>query len=394
MANTGPSIESSRPWLVSLFLLAAGASRAAAADRTWNGPDGGNWSVAANWLPVGTPQPTDDLIFPLALSGTAINANGATYTVNSLTFQGGYNVNGDGAIEVGAGGVTIDSAPWPFVFHVPITLTADQVWTIDCLVFQIDQIHLGANQWTATLAAGTESNVYYVSGSGAIIKNGAGLMRLRSNGSSHTGPFTIDDGVLRAENGAQLGDTDGTQAKGTTVNAPGVFEYIGTDPLPEALFLNGGGAVVLETTSSGVLFTGPVTLLSTSGISSRTRRSARVRAGDCRPRRARDRRRHGRRAQRAGAQQFPGSAVLRRSRRCAADGDTESTQSDGDREPAGERRHWNWPATPRRSAASTAPAGDARAQRHLPGADDQQRDAADLHRHDRRLGPPAQAGRG
>ena len=253
--------------IVSLLLLAAGARSAAAADRTWNGPDNGNWSVAANWLPVGTPQPTDDLIFPLALSGTAINANGATYTVNSMTFLGAYNINGNGAIEVGSGGVTLESAPWPFVFHVPITLTADQEWTIDCLYFQIDQIALGANEWTLTLAAGTDAHVYSVMGSGDIIKKGPGLMQFRSNISQHTGPLIILDGRVRAENGAQLGPADGTPEGGTVVVAPGVFEYAGTDPLPEAFSLDGNGAVVLEATTAGAkVFTGAVSLSSTSGV--------------------------------------------------------------------------------------------------------------------------------
>jgi autotransporter-associated beta strand protein len=254
--------------MVSLFLLAAGASHAAADTRTWNGADGGNWSVAANWLPVGTPQPTDDLVFPLALSGVAINANGATYTVNSITFEGIYIINGDGSIEVGAGGVTAAFTPGTFIFHVPVGLTADQVWSIDVPSAQIDDLNLGANQWTATIAAGTDLHLYVLIGSGAIVKTGAGLMQFKSI-SVHTGPITINDGRVRAENGAQLGDSDGTQAKGTTVNAPGVFEYAGTDSLPEALFLNGGGAVVLETMIVGLgpsVFTGGATLLSASGI--------------------------------------------------------------------------------------------------------------------------------
>ena len=131
-------------------------------------------------------------------------------------------------------------------------------------------MRIGSNDWTLTLAAGTDTRVYVVTGSGEIVKNGAGLMQFKSNISQHTGPLIITDGRVRAENGAQLGDSRRhAGARGRPVNAPGVFEYAGTDPLPEALFLNGGGAVVLETTIVGLgpsVFTGPVTLLSASGI--------------------------------------------------------------------------------------------------------------------------------
>ena len=48
--------------------------------RTWAGPSGGNWSVAANWSPTGVPQTGDTLVFDATSAAIdAVNDLGLFY---------------------------------------------------------------------------------------------------------------------------------------------------------------------------------------------------------------------------------------------------------------------------------------------------------------------------
>lgn len=64
--------------------------------RTWTGALNGNWSVAANWSPSGTPDPADDLFFPLnAANHTMTNDLPAGTVVGAMTFGSAYTLNGN-----------------------------------------------------------------------------------------------------------------------------------------------------------------------------------------------------------------------------------------------------------------------------------------------------------
>lgn len=54
--------------LLFLALIGGLPVRGWAVVRTWTGPSGGLWTVAANWLPAGTPQPGDDVVFSTSVT--------------------------------------------------------------------------------------------------------------------------------------------------------------------------------------------------------------------------------------------------------------------------------------------------------------------------------------
>ena len=67
-----------------------------AANRSYNGPDDGNWNVAANWLPIGVPSTLDNV----TISGRRVVLDVASVTINSLTLNGGATLSGTNALAI------------------------------------------------------------------------------------------------------------------------------------------------------------------------------------------------------------------------------------------------------------------------------------------------------
>ncbi len=64
--------------------------------RTWTGAINGNWSVAANWSPSGTPDPADALIFPASAANRAMTNDLPSGTaVGAMTFRDYYTLGGN-----------------------------------------------------------------------------------------------------------------------------------------------------------------------------------------------------------------------------------------------------------------------------------------------------------
>ncbi len=161
------------------------------ASKTWVG-DTGNWDVADNWNPSGVPSATDtvriesttDLAITLPTDGATVA--GATFVGdNAITLVDGAFTPGAFA-KIGAGTLSM-------------TLGADnnQPMNIEGTVaFVIPE------ETTRTLSG-------IISGSGKIVKNGAGELVL-SGANTFTGGTEITAGTLKSSNAAALGAGNGT----------------------------------------------------------------------------------------------------------------------------------------------------------------------------------------
>ena len=255
---------------VTLGILLIGASLvlapapAAAATRTWAGGNGDVWSVAANWAPAVTPVDGDDLVFDA--TGSTSSTNDLAISINTITFDTPHEISGNvftltsGITSTGSGPLAIGS----------VTLGGSQTWSSTAGEITVLTLALNGHTWTAD--ATQTVTVDTITGTGAIVKNGAGTLRI-SGDSFFSGPVTVAAGVMRIETPLGLGLGGSTPGNGTTVNAGATLTVAAAAPFTldgEALTLSGTGAAgigALTTDASDpVTFTGPITLAATARI--------------------------------------------------------------------------------------------------------------------------------
>ncbi len=231
------------------------------ATRLWDGGGTTNlWTDRFNWQGDLAPTAGDDLVFgpdadPTSLTNT--NDFGAGASFNSIAFNdAGYTLQGNG-INLGVGGVTYDvpGASGQNVIALGLTLAGTRDFNI---------VQGGLDD--ALLLTGV------ISGTGGVIKVGAGSLGLDSGAASNTysSATNVTAGTLRVHSDGALGSA----GNGTTVQAGAVLE-LANNALTnaESLTLNGGTL----RGSSNSRWDGDITLQSDSRIEGAT---AFVIAGD------------------------------------------------------------------------------------------------------------------
>lgn len=189
--------------IYSLFLLfcLVSAFPTQAALQIWSGASltTSNWSDPLNWQSLSTPANGDDLIFPPgALGQTNRNDLAAETSLNSITFSGaGYLASGNSVRLVN--GIQAQNSTGTNTFQPVITLSGPQTFTCFAAAATLalgGDIRLGAN--TLTVAGqGSTRLTGVVSGSGGLVKNGAGRLVLAGNSpNTHTGTNQVNAGVL------------------------------------------------------------------------------------------------------------------------------------------------------------------------------------------------------
>ncbi|MFO0810521.1 MAG: hypothetical protein U0746_17990 [Gemmataceae bacterium] len=206
---------------------------------TWyGGGANNNWTTAANWAGDVAPQPGDDLYFqPGAARLTNTNDFPAGTAFHSIAFgQGFYNLSGN-AIALAAG-VIIPGHLGGLPPHIdlPITLTADQTFSIasDSIGFSLDRA-VNLNGHALTLAGRA---VFFgsIAGTGSLtVTSGAFVSLYGTN--TFTGPTTVAFGTL---------DVQGTLPGPVAVTSTGT--------------LLGSGTVGNVTFTGGSLFPAPSSL--------------------------------------------------------------------------------------------------------------------------------------
>jgi len=160
----------------------------------------GNFSNAGNWS-GGTPVAGDDLVFPVAATRfTATNDFSPNREFQSLSFQGATYVIGGNPIQITTGGLSASNSSGANTINAGVDVRASQTWQAAGPTASLainGNINLNANTLTVSAAPGDFFVSGSVSGSGNLVKAGAGTLRLEgSAANTHLGFKQLDGGVL------------------------------------------------------------------------------------------------------------------------------------------------------------------------------------------------------
>jgi autotransporter-associated beta strand protein len=256
-----------RAWVTCMLLLAGMAS---GATRTWTGAGGTDyWSSSANWGGI-PPAAGDDLVFAGSTRLTPYNDITPGTAFNSITFNPGsgpFTVGGNAiALTGGAAAIANNATGGVMVLNLPITFNAAPT---------ISQAAGGMLDLGGPLNAGAYNTTCdgpgnldisgALSGTGGLIKNGAGALKL-NGANTYSGPTHIAAGVLIVNNASALGSAAAgtTVASGAALDLKGV-DYTGSEPLT----LNGtgaGGGALINSAAAPAAFAGLITLGSNASI--------------------------------------------------------------------------------------------------------------------------------
>lgn len=225
-----------------------------AATRTWNGSVSTAWSNAANWDEGVVPADGDDVVMTPSANGTSVNDLPAGLLLHSITINhNGVHVSGN-AIRLGAGGLTSINRFFVSIlssfFNLETTLAAPQTWQGVDRPEPMQLVPVNLNGQTLRIISGA-FRMYVVSGSGAIIQDGA----LANSGvfqSTWTGPLTVASGTFTV---------NGT-AGAAVINGGTLSLYAGS---PANVTLNSGTLDVENVSSTGPSHSGSINVVPSAG---------------------------------------------------------------------------------------------------------------------------------
>jgi len=280
--STGKQNRVVREIIGAMIVLLALVGSSFAATKTWDGSTSGYWSVGANWSGGTAPVAGDDLVFPVSgvFRFTVTNDFIASpRAFGEITFEGSnYVVWGTNLVLMN--GIDAVNESGNNTIWNDVELRANQTFlsfaTLAALVFN-RTISLGTNTLTFNCRAGDTIVNGSITGSGDVIKTGAGgLFYSGDTANTYTGTTTVRDGTLYLGKLAGLdalsgplvigeddpvADTDVVQLRAgnqlpndtdITINASGLLNFDGFSDAVRHLILNGGhvdapspGSVVL-----------------------------------------------------------------------------------------------------------------------------------------------------
>ena len=242
------------------------------ATQLWSGASSfnSNWSTAANWVGNVVPSVGDDLVFPGGASRPSSTNDFAVNTsFNSITIAGsGFTLAGN-SVTLMSGLTDISANPQSSggvnTVSLAIKLGASQSITNTYAGATLNANAIDTNGFTLTFAgSGLINDIAVISGSGAVVKDGPGLLLLQG-ASTYAGLTTINAGAVQLSANGTLGTT----AAGTIVADGASLQLLNGISTTEPLTLNGNGlGGGLVTTTTGALqitggsstATGPITL--------------------------------------------------------------------------------------------------------------------------------------
>ncbi|MBX3355299.1 MAG: hypothetical protein KF724_06340 [Phycisphaeraceae bacterium] len=229
---------SSHAMLASVIALAVGSS-ALAATRTWTGNAGNSsWHDANNWLPVGVPGATDDVVIdvPAAIS---VNFTTGTATINSLECAETLNLNGGTLIlstvanvtgTIAMNGGTMQGGTWTFANPltassnsgnrlVGVTVNGDMVLSAasaslrfaDFLTVNGQVVVSGANARLAAEGSATLNAEVILQGTSGLNNRTLGFWGAGAAQTLTLGPSTVVRGSGIAIVGSLFGAAGGTK---------------------------------------------------------------------------------------------------------------------------------------------------------------------------------------
>jgi autotransporter-associated beta strand protein len=214
--------------------------RLAPAVKVWSGGAliDPNWSNPANWVGNKAPGAGDDLVFPGGARQAATSTNDFTAgrLFNSITLDAsGYSFAGN-AIDLGAGGLAVNSAAGgtdSINFGITLGAGASVVNTYAGTTLHLSSVDTSAGFALTFDGSGLTTVVGGVSDTGSVVKNGSGTVLL--NTSSYTGTTTLDAGIVQLAVGATLASSS------IAVNAGATLQLLNGSGLSQPVTLSGGG---------------------------------------------------------------------------------------------------------------------------------------------------------
>ncbi len=212
----------------------------------WTGPACGAWSTSGNWTLAGTttqrvPRATDTASFvnpalagTISLSGTQ-NAGSLWFDSSSpYTLSGGSTaalaLSSTGTIWIGAGEHTIAA---PLVITGSLTVDAESSAIVgpSCVGLVISS---------------------QVSGTGALMKIGPGILYLSNTDNPYRGNTSITAGTLSVAGGGSLG------ASGSLAIANATLDFSGSGTFARTIALTGAGVNTIEADSGPLTLSGAI----------------------------------------------------------------------------------------------------------------------------------------
>jgi autotransporter-associated beta strand protein len=219
--------------LASVLILICGMLEAGASTRYWFIDADGPWEMDDNWSSAPYPSLANDVaIFGPVTSAARIITLGGNVTVGSLKFDSSQNYTLTGQtllFDVSTGSATLDvtvtQGNGAYSINSAVTLSDPLIITdasTGALTLGGD-VNLNVNMLTLDPTAGGAAITLGgdLSGSGSIVKNGAGLAVL-SGANTHTGAITLNAGTLRSGSVGALGSGN------VTLNG-GVLSFTGVE---------------------------------------------------------------------------------------------------------------------------------------------------------------------
>jgi autotransporter-associated beta strand protein len=219
-ARPNPQAISWCPWWNVVLLLVVGflhfAPALRAATYTWNGGASGSktgdFNAKQNWGNTnGAPGGIgDDLIFGSVAGSSSTPSLSDDAAERSITFNStaaAFNIGGAFTLTLGAGGMTNNSANVQAFSVQTLALAAAQTWVagVGDLTFSGVSIVNGGHALTID---GTQQTTISaaITGTGGLIKKGAGTLVLSNSGNNYSGATQLDSGVLAIRGSHALGD--------------------------------------------------------------------------------------------------------------------------------------------------------------------------------------------
>jgi autotransporter-associated beta strand protein len=256
--------------LLAAFACLKFASSGVAATKTWDGSSSGYWSAGGNWREGTAPSPGDDLVFPDSGVFRFIVTNNivaSSSVFRSVTFEGSNYVVW-GTILSLSNGISAENVSGNNTIFNDVELRSPQTFlslASAALLSVNGDVILGTNTLTFNCRAGDLFMNGSISGSGAVIKTGAGTLRYSGDTANpYTGTTWVRDGTLLLNKlpafGAMSGpliigendtvpDTDIVRLlrdhqlpndEEVTIHASGLLDINGFDQNVGHLVLNGG----------------------------------------------------------------------------------------------------------------------------------------------------------
>lgn len=173
---------------------------------TWVGATDNLWTTPANWATNATPGSGDTILFNDASQQNLDTQLGQPFSITGAQVTGGLRALGIAsagpALTIGAGGLNLSHSIADATLAAPITLAANQAWSLG--PFASLTVRSNVSSGGRTLTVNADGNATFggvFSGSGALVKNGVGTATITGAGQTLTGGITVNYGTLKALGG-------------------------------------------------------------------------------------------------------------------------------------------------------------------------------------------------